>query len=215
MSRTIRSFQVEELGDNFTDNLNDSSVHTSWTQEPGGTSSIVEDGTDLTISDPGGATLEWLDGSTPNAPNISRILEPYNFTVKVYVSGVIASGSNAGAIVHYLDGVKGSYHYVGLLHTGTGYSIYTHGKNVGTQSTSGGIPSSCWLALVRRGNLILSFYSSNAVGSEPDINAMTFNRQYANAFPYNDGRIALAAETKLSGNPAIAIEFRKFRLTYP
>lgn len=212
MPRLLKGFQVENVENGFIDNLNDSSIHSNWTQDAG-SSTIVEDGTDLTISDSGGSSLEWH--TSFDAPNINLSLEAVDFTAKVYVSGLSVAANNGGGMAHYATGLKSDRHSIIVENNGSNDFILTRSVTQGLESIDlGSAPGQCWLAMMRRGDRMFFCYSTNAVTNEPDINDMTLARTYDISFVYNNTRLALYAQTQ-TGNPAIAIEFRKFKLIYP
>jgi hypothetical protein len=207
-------------GIDFHDNLNNSDIHDNWTKDivdvadPDPT--IIEDDTKLAIGrSSGGLTLDWY-GSTFTAPNLKLSIEPLDFVAKVFVSNVVNSAnSNAGGIVHYLDGSKTDYGRNQLsYHSGT-YRIHSVVDD-GEQHHTSVIPTDqdyAWLAIMRRGNRIYYLASANDVDNEPSLDDMTIVREFDQEFSYNKNIIALLIVV-WGSQPATDTHFQKFSLVY-
>jgi hypothetical protein len=222
MARTLRDFQVESVANGFSDKLNDSSLHSNWTEDitdvTGDDPVITEDGTALTISYVGGQSLVWNWPASPNAPCVTLPIEWINFTVKVYVSG-IQTGSlnnqNGGMLVVSSAG-KSQFTNLTFSNNNTFDLVMSHSGGVDNEQSTifGDHTGECWLAMARRGDKMILCYSRNAVTNEPDFDDMDYHRVLDTQHT-PPASISLAALCSGTQNPAISIEFRKFRLTYP
>jgi hypothetical protein len=216
MSREIKTFQSNVIPATFRDDLNDSSIHSAWTQDivdvTGPDPTIAEDGTSLTISYVGGQSqnVYW---NTETAPCVRIRLHPLDFTAKVYVSNVLTTASQSGGIVHFRTSNKDNYNLVALKNDGGNpYMFGSIGGNTNNVMLTS--ETELWVALTRRNSVIRMCYSTNDLSNEPDINSMTY--VYVDDHPgtYHDWQIGLFAESYSVGYPAIDIKFQKFSLVY-
>lgn len=216
MSRVIKTFQSNVIPPTFRDDLNDSSIHSGWTQDivdiTGPDPTIAEDGTSLTISYVGGQSQDvYWDYET--APCVRMRLHPLDFTAKVYVSNVLTTSAQAGGIVHFRTSNKDQYNLVTLRNSGSNPYVYGYINGNGNNSTLTS-ETEIWLALIRRDSIIRVYYSTNDLANEPDINSMIAVYNDSHSGTYHDWQIGLCAESFLSSYPAIDIKFRKFSLVY-
>lgn len=204
----------------FIDPLNNSSIHANWTKDIPDVSdpdpTIVEDSSKLAIGrSSGGLTLDW-SGATYTAPSLYLSLEPYDFIAKVFVSNVTgAANSNAGGIVHYLDGTKSSYGRQQIsYHSGT-YRIHSVVGGSEEHNTSIISPTQnyAWLGIMRRANRIYYLASANGLDDEPSINEMTISREFDQGFAYNQNILALLIVV-WGSQPITDTHFQKFSLKY-
>jgi len=209
MGRKLRGFQIDIIGSSFTDTFDNSSIHSYWTTETPGSTTVTEDGTGLTISYAGGGTLTW-PGDTPN---INLSIDPQDFMAKAYVENFTGQNTAGVGMAHYLSSNKNNCHNIIIEDSGSGDYIETsyNGANVETTGTPSG---SAWLVMIRRGYTINLYYSTNALGSEPDLQDMTHIRSFTQAYDYNSNKIALYAESAATAYPALSPRFRKFSLVY-
>ena len=196
----------------FIDPLDDDSLDATWTVNVPTGGSVTEQNGRLEIDLPSGTTLDWY-GSNFNAPNIYMGIAPYDFSAKVYVKNVGLTDIVAGGICIYEVGTKAKFIRVAQCHISTALRVSSLWNTSNEQQITIG-QDGMWVGLIRRGNVFIFYYSTNAIGNEPELNDMTFWRSTSNPIDYSPNRLALYGVTA-GANPATTIHFNHFSLRYP
>jgi hypothetical protein len=202
----------------FSDDLDDSSIHPTWTvNTPVGS---INETTKLNITVPNGVTADWT-GAVQSSPNVHfQLTHPGNVFFYVHCTLLSALDHQGASVTIYFTADKQWYAHMQLRRTlgqwqlysiirgapmGTGYPLNSNPLNIGQ--------SSAWIGILRMGDWIDTCYSLNTVNNEPGINDWTEHGISTNNFSHFGNDVALAGYN-FGSLPGTQIEFRKFRLLY-
>ncbi len=206
----IAPSEVQGNSLNFRDDFDNDSIDSRWTIDITTVGSVVEQNGRLEVGHTGGTTLDWNGGVNFNAPGIYLDLFPYDFTAKIHISNVGSSSLVGGMLTLFESSDKSKFlridhRYGGSLTVNT---LFNSANEINTAASDG-----MWIAVARRGGDITVYYDTSAVGSEPDIDDMTYWRTIDSPIDYLPNRIGLHTLIA-AGNPAATIYFNHFSVIY-